>query len=85
MTPPAMKSWLITGSRRGIGLEHVRQALAAGDTVIAACRDPARADALAALREAHPERLRLEALDVATPRRCRRWPVGWRERPSTCC
>lgn len=60
-----MKTWLITGASRGIGLEHVRQALAAGDTVIAACRDPARADALAALRDAHPDRLRLESLDVA--------------------
>lgn len=64
MTAP-MKTWLITGSSRGIGLEHVRQALAAGDKVIAACREPARADALAALREAQPARLRLETLDVA--------------------
>ncbi len=60
-----MTRWLITGTSRGIGLEHVRQALAAGDSVVAACRQPAQSQDLLALRGAHPDRLRLEALDVA--------------------
>jgi NAD(P)-dependent dehydrogenase (short-subunit alcohol dehydrogenase family) len=54
---------LITGANRGIGLEHVRQALAAGQSVIAACRAPDQAEALTALAERHPETLRIEPLD----------------------
>ena len=37
---------LVTGCSRGIGLEFVRQYAAAGDDVVATCRDPERADAL---------------------------------------
>ncbi len=58
------RTWLVTGSNRGIGLEHVRQALAAGDRVIAACRVPAAADALRALAAEYPDRLRIEAVDM---------------------
>ncbi len=54
---------LVTGANRGIGLEHVRQALAAGQFVIAACRAPERAEALKALAAEHPDTLRIEALD----------------------
>ncbi|HWU03133.1 MAG TPA: SDR family oxidoreductase [Novosphingobium sp.] len=54
---------LITGANRGIGLEHVRQALAAGEQVIAACRDPQGAHALQAL--ADTGRLRIEQVDMA--------------------
>lgn len=53
---------LITGASRGLGLEHVRQALAVGEDVIAACRDP---DGAAELRGLAGERLRIAALDVA--------------------
>jgi len=58
-----MRTILISGANRGLGLEFVRQYLAAGDQVIAGVRDPARAEALNAL----PARDRLEthALDVA--------------------
>lgn len=60
-----MTRWVITGASRGIGLEHVRQALAAGEAVVAACRQPAQAQDLQALGASHPGRLRVEALDVA--------------------
>ncbi len=53
---------LVTGASRGLGLEFVRQLLARGDSVIAACRDPDRAQALQALRT--DGRLHLLALDV---------------------
>jgi len=41
-----MKTVLITGANRGIGLEFARQYLAEGWHVLAACRDPRRADDL---------------------------------------
>ncbi|PZR36077.1 SDR family oxidoreductase [Caulobacter segnis] len=55
---------LVSGANRGIGLEHVRQALAAGQSVIAACRAPDQAIALAELHERYPARLRIERLDT---------------------
>ncbi len=57
---------LVTGSNRGIGLEYVRQALASGDHVIAACRKPAEAAALQELSMTFPGQLRLEALDTGS-------------------
>lgn len=57
---------LVTGSNRGIGLEHVRQALAAGEHVIAACRDPANAADLKVLESHYPGQLEIEPLDVAS-------------------
>ena len=36
------KVWLITGAARGLGLEFARAVLAAGDSLIASGRDPAR-------------------------------------------
>jgi NAD(P)-dependent dehydrogenase (short-subunit alcohol dehydrogenase family) len=44
---------LITGANRGIGLEMTRQALARGDSVIAACRTPGSAAHLDDLATAH--------------------------------
>ncbi|MCG5540756.1 MULTISPECIES: SDR family oxidoreductase [unclassified Halorhodospira] len=57
---------LIQGASRGIGLQFVEQCLAQDRIarVWASCRDPARAQALQALAEAHPQRLRLLTLDV---------------------
>lgn len=60
-----MRRVVATGANRGIGLEFVRQLLARGDRVIAACRDPQRADALRMLADAHPDRLYVRMLDVA--------------------
>ena len=44
-----MPSIFITGAGRGLGLEFARQYSAAGWSVTAACREPARAPELAAL------------------------------------
>lgn len=60
-----MKTILITGTNRGLGLEFVSQFLAAGQRVIATARDPGNAPALQALREQYPRQLSLHALDVA--------------------
>lgn len=57
---------LVTGANRGIGLEFVRQLLARGDRVIAACRQPGRAAALNALGGEHPGRLHVLPLDVGS-------------------
>ncbi len=57
---------VITGASRGIGLEFVRQYLARGDRVVAACREPARADALAAAAAPAGDRARVAACDVAS-------------------
>ena len=61
---PARNS-IVTGANRGLGLEFVRQLLARGDHVIAACRAPGRANALNALAGEHPGRLHVLPLDVA--------------------
>jgi NAD(P)-dependent dehydrogenase (short-subunit alcohol dehydrogenase family) len=56
---------LVTGANRGLGLEFVRQLLARGDRVIAACRHPGRASELTAQAAAHPGHLHVLPLDVA--------------------
>jgi NAD(P)-dependent dehydrogenase (short-subunit alcohol dehydrogenase family) len=60
-----MRRVIVTGASRGLGLEFTRQLLARGDRVIAACRDPQRAEALQALVGAHPDRVHALTLDVA--------------------
>jgi NAD(P)-dependent dehydrogenase (short-subunit alcohol dehydrogenase family) len=55
------KTWFITGAARGLGAEIARAALAAGDRVVAAARDPARA---AEGLPADAERMLAVALDV---------------------
>lgn len=61
-----MQNILITGANRGIGLALVEQYLSAGGShrVYATCRNPEGAEALNALAEANPERLRVLQLDV---------------------
>jgi NAD(P)-dependent dehydrogenase (short-subunit alcohol dehydrogenase family) len=49
-----MQTVLITGANRGIGLELARRYKAAGDRVLACCREPAQATALQALAKANP-------------------------------
>lgn len=59
---------LVTGANRGLGLEFVRQLLARGDQVIAACRHPGKAQALNVLAGEHPGRLKVLPLDLGDPR-----------------
>ncbi len=59
-----MKTILITGANRGIGLEMAKQYLALGWQVIACCRNPRKATELSQLAQ---ERLRIVKLDVAKP------------------
>ena len=58
-----METIVITGANRGIGLELARYFLAEGKRVIAGCRDPKTAEALAAL--AVSEDIEVYKLDVA--------------------
>lgn len=55
---------VVTGANRGLGLEFTRQLLARGDRVVATCRRPASAEALATLAKTHPDRLQVLALSV---------------------
>ncbi len=59
-----MERILITGSNRGLGLEFVRQYLARGEQVFAACRAPQQASALQQLQTQHPDSLMLLPLEV---------------------
>jgi NAD(P)-dependent dehydrogenase (short-subunit alcohol dehydrogenase family) len=63
-----MQRILVTGTNRGLGLEFVRQLLARGDRVIAACRHPGKALALTELAGAHPGHLHILPLDLASER-----------------
>ena len=59
-----MANYLVTGANRGLGLEFARQLVARGDTVIACCREPAKASELRAIGG---DRLLIHALDVSDP------------------
>ena len=59
-----MKTVLVTGSNRGMGLEFVKQYLVRGARVIATCRRPAKAEALTKLMSTGE----LEVLTAETPR-----------------
>ena len=62
----ASTSWsLIQGASRGLGLEMVRQLLAGGESVVATCRDVAKAIALRELAaDVGQARLRILTLDL---------------------
>jgi NAD(P)-dependent dehydrogenase (short-subunit alcohol dehydrogenase family) len=64
MASTKRRNCLVTGANRGIGLEFVRQLLARGEHVVAACRDPGKATALNALAGEYPGRLHVLPLDV---------------------
>lgn len=59
-----MRTMLITGANRGIGLEFVRQYAADGWRVVACCRKPAAAEALNRLAAQYPDLVTVHALDV---------------------
>jgi NAD(P)-dependent dehydrogenase (short-subunit alcohol dehydrogenase family) len=60
-----MKTVLITGTNRGIGLEFVRQYAMDGWRVFACCRNPLTADALNRWAEQYAEQVTVYRLDVA--------------------
>lgn len=62
-----METILITGTNRGIGLAFVREYLARGERVFAACRAPEAASNLHALKQIHGDQLVLVHLDVTEP------------------
>ena len=59
-----MKTLLITGANRGIGLEFCNQYAADGWRVLACCRDPGKADALNKLAARYLNLIQVHALDV---------------------
>ncbi|KAF1693562.1 SDR family oxidoreductase [Pseudoxanthomonas koreensis] len=67
-TASGTRHCLVTGANRGLGLEFVRQLLARGARVVAACRQPGRATALNLLAGEYPDRLHVLPLDVASAR-----------------
>lgn len=60
-----MKTLLITGANRGIGLEFSRQYAEDGWHVLACCRHPDKSDALKELAAQYPELIKIHPLDVA--------------------
>lgn len=61
-----MKTVVVTGCSRGIGLEFVRQLLARGDRVYAGARRPESCPDLMQLVQAHADRLTVLPLDVTS-------------------
>ena len=59
-----MRTLLVTGANRGLGLELVKQYAGQGDKIIAACRYPQNADQLQDLSKARPDQVSVEQLDV---------------------
>ncbi|KAL9959563.1 hypothetical protein ACROYT_G032894 [Oculina patagonica] len=59
-----IRNALIQGASRGIGLQMCRYLLAKQTSVIATCRDPARAQELSLLKCEHGDRLTIHRLDV---------------------
>ncbi|RFC38620.1 MAG: NAD(P)-dependent dehydrogenase, short-chain alcohol dehydrogenase family [Candidatus Nitrotoga sp. CP45] len=60
-----MKTTLITGANRGIGLEFSRQYAADGWIVLACSRNPGKSDELNKLAAQYPELIKILALDVS--------------------
>ncbi|EMD39460.1 hypothetical protein CERSUDRAFT_80840 [Gelatoporia subvermispora B] len=62
----APRTWLVTGSSRGLGLEIVRQLLSdASNTIIATCRNPDNASSLKSLADNAKGVLHVVRLDVS--------------------
>lgn len=59
-----MKTFVVTGANRGIGLALTQEILRFGHEVVAACRNPDGARDLWELEHQHPGKVRLAALDV---------------------
>ena len=76
-----MTTALITGSGRGLGLEFVRQFVAAGCHVIATCRNPEAATKLHAEAEAAPGKIEIHRLDAASQESIRHLAKQLKGRP----
>lgn len=59
-----MKTVLITGANRGLGLEHARRFAASGATVYAGAREPGKAEELQALGKSSPGKVVVFAYDA---------------------
>ncbi len=66
-----METVLITGANRGIGLELASRYAAAGNRVLACCREPAKADKLQALAKSR-KGLTIHGVHVADGKSSRR-------------
>ena len=62
------RTWLITGSSRGFGLELAKAVLEAGDNLVATARHPAQLDELV---HTYGDKVRTVALDVTDPHAAR--------------
>jgi len=62
-----MKTVLITGANRGIGLEHTRSFVARGIRVFAVARSPSQADELNVLATRHADKITVLGYDAADP------------------
>jgi len=65
MRSPPIRTVLVTGAGRGLGLEFVRQYAVAGWRVIACARTPAKSEALAQLASGSAQKISVHTLDVA--------------------
>jgi len=65
MPDAPVRTALVTGSNRGIGLEFVRQLHTRVDRLFATCRRPDEADALQSLAAQDPDTVHVFGLDVA--------------------
>eukprot|EP00891_Asterochloris_glomerata_P004408 jgi/Astpho2/4408/Aster-00026 len=62
---PQQETWVVTGASRGLGLEHVKQFLKQGFTIVAAARSPSKSEALTKLHQEYKDKLTLISLDTA--------------------
>jgi NAD(P)-dependent dehydrogenase (short-subunit alcohol dehydrogenase family) len=76
-----MKTILITGANRGLGLEMARQYLQAGWQVMACCRSPQSAAELNTLAASSEGRLRIFDLDVKQVEEILRFPSRLQDQP----
>jgi NAD(P)-dependent dehydrogenase (short-subunit alcohol dehydrogenase family) len=67
-----VKTVLVTGANRGLGLEFARQYAADGWNVLAGCRNPSKAQALQRLSQDMKGRLTLVEIDVTDARSVKR-------------
>ena len=65
MMAPQQETWVVTGASRGLGLEHVKQFLKQGFTIVAAARSPSKSEALTKLHQEYKDKLTLISLDTA--------------------